>query len=223
MHRVAWVTAARASPHLPHGSVLCCVYFFLMIRRPPRSTLFPYTTLFRSIQNDSLIYYMGKEIALECKCMGIHVNFAPVADVNNNPNNPVISMRSFGEDKFKVARKAEMYMKGMQDNGVLANGKHFPGHGDTDKDSHKTLPSILYSKERLDSLELYPFNYLFERGLGSIMVAHLFIPAYDSTKNRASTLSKNVVTELLKKKLGFKGLIFTDALNMKGASDYNDV
>lgn len=182
---------------------------------------FPRQMTLGAIQNDSLIYYMGKEIAYECSRLGIQVNFAPVADVNNNPNNPVISMRSFGEDKFKVAKKAEMYMRGMQDNGVLANGKHFPGHGDTDKDSHKTLPSILHTKERLDSLELYPFKYLFERGLGSIMVAHLFIPAYDTTKNQASTLSKNIVTDLLKNKLGFKGLIFTDALNMKGASDNN--
>lgn len=182
---------------------------------------FPRQMTLGAIQDDSLIYYMGKEIALECKRMGIHVNFAPVADVNNNPNNPVISMRSFGEDKYMVARKAEMYMRGMQDNGVLANGKHFPGHGDTDKDSHKTLPSILHNTERLDTLELYPFNYLFERGLGSIMVAHLYIPAYDSTKNQASTLSKKVVTDLLKKKLGFQGLIFTDALNMKGASEFN--
>jgi beta-N-acetylhexosaminidase len=184
---------------------------------------FPRQMSLGAIQDDSLIYFMGREIALECKRMGIHVNFAPVADVNNNPNNPVISVRSFGEDKYMVARKAEMYMKGMQDQGVLANGKHFPGHGDTDKDSHKTLPCILHSQERLDSLELYPFKYLFERGLGSIMVAHLYIPSCDTTKNQASTLSKNVVTELLKKKLDFKGLIFTDALNMKGASDYNAV
>ena len=182
---------------------------------------FPRQMTLGAIQNDSLIYWMGKEIANECKRIGINVNFAPVADVNNNPNNPVIGMRSFGEDKFNVARKASMYMSGMQDYGVLANGKHFPGHGDTDKDSHKTLPSILHGTGRLDSLELYPFRYLFERGLSSVMVAHLFIPAYDSTKNQASTLSKKVVTDLLKNRLGFQGLVFTDALNMKGASAYN--
>ncbi len=174
-----------------------------------------------AIQNDSLIYEMGKQIALECKRMGIHVNFAPVADVNNNPENPVISVRSFGENKYAVAKKAYMYMAGMQDNGIMANGKHFPGHGDTDSDSHKTLPTILHNTERLDSLELYPFKYLFERNLASIMVAHLNIPAYDTTQNQASTLSKKVVSDLLKTKLGFKGLIFTDALNMKGASKYN--
>ncbi|MFN6038395.1 MAG: glycoside hydrolase family 3 protein, partial [Bacteroidota bacterium] len=182
---------------------------------------FPKQMTLGAIQDDSLIYWMGKEVANECKTIGVHVNFAPVADVNNNPKNPVIGMRSFGEDKNNVARKAAMYMSGMQDYGVLANGKHFPGHGDTDKDSHKTLPSVMHGVSRLDSLELYPFKYIFERGLGSVMVAHLYVPAYDSTKNQASTLSKKVVTNLLQTKLGFKGLIFTDALNMQGASAYN--
>ncbi len=152
--------------------------------------------------------------------MGIQVNFAPVADVNNNPRNPVIGIRSFGENKYKVAEKAYMYMKGMQDEHVMANGKHFPGHGDTDKDSHKTLPFIPHGKERLDTLELYPFKYLFKNGLASVMVAHLNIPSLDTTQNRASTLSPKVVNDLLKNELGFKGLIFTDALNMKGASNY---
>ena len=173
-----------------------------------------------AIQNDSLIYEMGKQIALECKRMGLHVNFAPVVDVNNNPNNPVIGMRSFGENKFEVSEKAYMYMAGMQDQNVMANAKHFPGHGDTDSDSHKTLPFIGHDRARLDSLELFPFRYLFERGLGSIMVAHLNIPSLDTTKNLASTLSPNVVNGLLKKELGFKGLIFTDALNMKGVAKY---
>jgi beta-glucosidase-like glycosyl hydrolase/CubicO group peptidase (beta-lactamase class C family) len=172
-----------------------------------------------AIQNDSLIYYMGKQIAKECKRIGIHINFAPVADVNNNPLNPVIGMRSFGEDKFKVAKKAYMYMQGLQDEHVMANGKHFPGHGDTESDSHMSLPLIPHSLKRLDSLELYPFQYLFDRGLGSIMVAHLNIPSIDTNKNMASTLSPLVVNELLKKKMNFKGLVFTDALNMKGAAD----
>lgn len=173
-----------------------------------------------AIQNDSLIYEMGKQIALECKRMGLHVNFAPVVDVNNNPNNPVIGMRSFGENKYKVAEKSYMYMAGMQDQNVMANAKHFPGHGDTDSDSHKTLPFIGHDRARLDSLELYPFKYLFERGLGSIMVAHLNIPSLDTGKNIASTLSPKVVNDLLKKELGFKGLIFTDALNMKGVAKF---
>lgn len=173
-----------------------------------------------AIKNDSLIFYMGKQIALECKRLGIHVNFAPDIDVNNNPSNPVIGMRSFGEDKFKVAQKGTMYMLGMQSEQVMANGKHFPGHGDTDVDSHKGLPLINHSRERLDSLELYPFRYLFDRGLASVMVAHLQIPALDTTQNLASTLSSKVVTDLLRNEMGFKGLVFTDALNMKGVSKY---
>jgi len=183
------------------------------IRYPKQMTL-------GAIQDDSLIYFMGVEIAKECKRIGLHVNFAPVADVNNNPLNPVIGMRSFGENKYKVAEKAYMYMKGMQDEQVMANGKHFPGHGDTDSDSHKTLPCINHTKARLDSLELYPFQYLFDRGLGSIMVAHLNIPSLDTTKNLACTLSPKVVSDLLKTQMGFQGLIFTDALNMKGVSKY---
>ncbi len=173
-----------------------------------------------AIKNDSLIFEMGKQIARECKRMGIHVNFAPVADINNNPLNPVIGMRSFGENKYKVAQKAVMYMKGLQAEGVMANGKHFPGHGDTDRDSHKTLPVISACKERMDSLELYPFKQLFDQGLSSIMVAHLFVPCYDTTTNTASTLSPYIVQDLLKKQLGFQGLIFTDALNMKGVAKF---
>ncbi|MBK7817381.1 MAG: serine hydrolase [Sphingobacteriaceae bacterium] len=173
-----------------------------------------------AIQNDSLIFYMGRQIARECKRLGIHVNFAPVADINNNPNNPVIGMRSFGENKIKVSQKAAMYMLGMQYEHVMANGKHFPGHGDTDVDSHKGLPIIKHSKERLDTLELYPFKYLFDRGLASIMVAHMNILTLDTTQNLASTLSPKVVNDLLKTQMGFKGLIFTDALNMKGVSKF---
>jgi beta-glucosidase-like glycosyl hydrolase/CubicO group peptidase (beta-lactamase class C family) len=181
---------------------------------------FPHQMTLGAIQNDSLIYQMGAEIARQCKRLGIHINFSPVADVNNNPLNPVISNRAFGENKYQVTRKALMYMKGLQDNGILANAKHFPGHGDTDSDSHKTLPTVKSSLERLDTLELYPFKELISQGLGSMMVAHLFIPSIDTTPNRASTLSKLVVTDLLKEKLGFKGLVFTDALNMKGVSDF---
>ena len=169
---------------------------------------------------DTLLYFMGKEIAKHCKRLGIHVNFAPVVDVNNNPLNPVISSRSFGENKFNVTRKSLLYMKGMQDAGVLAVAKHFPGHGDTDSDSHKTLPTILHSKGRIDSLELFPFKKLFSEGVGGVMVAHLFIPALDSAKNTASTLSPKVVTDLLINELKFEGLIFTDALNMQGVSKF---
>ena len=142
------------------------------------TTQFPHQMTLGAIQNDSLIYEMGTEIARQCKRLGIHINFAPVADVNNNPMNPVISNRSFGEDKYNVTRKALMYMKGLQDNGVLANAKHFPGHGDTDSDSHKTLPTVNSSLDRLDSVELYPFKELISQGLGSMMVAHLFSLRY---------------------------------------------
>lgn len=184
------------------------------------TTRFPRQMTLGAIQNDSLVYRMGVEIARQCKRLGMQINFAPVVDVNNNPLNPVISNRSFGEDKYNVSRKAAMYMKGMQDNGVLANAKHFPGHGDTDSDSHKTLPTVNSSRKRLDTLELYPFKELIKQGLGSMMVAHLYIPALDTTTNLASTLSKKVVTDLLKDTLGFKGLIFTDALNMKGVAKF---
>src|SRR5437868_5018730 len=173
-----------------------------------------------AIQDDSLIYLMGRQIGRECRRIGLHVNFAPVADVNNNPLNPVIGMRSFGENKYKVAQKSFMYMKGMQDEHVMANAKHFPGHGDTESDSHTTLPYMPQTKARLDSLELFPFRFLFERGLASAMVAHLSIPSLDTAKDLASTLSPKVVNHLLKTEMGFKGLIFTDALSMKGVTKF---
>lgn len=181
---------------------------------------YPRQMMLGAIENDDLVYRMGADIARQCKRIGIHVNLAPVVDVNVNPNNPVINSRSFGEDKKNVARKAAAYMRGMQEQGVMANAKHFPGHGDTDSDSHKTLPIIKHDRMRMDSIELYPFRELINQGLGSMMVAHLFIPELDSTENRASTLSKPIVTGLLKEELGFKGLVFTDALNMKGVSAF---
>ncbi len=182
---------------------------------------FPKQMTLGAIQDDSLIYKMGGEIARQCRRMGIQVNFAPVVDVNNNASNPVINMRSFGENKYLVAAKGIAYMKGMQDAKVLSNAKHFPGHGDTDVDSHKALPIIPHTRARLDSLELYPFRELIRQGLGSIMVAHLFVPALDTTVGRPTTLSHAVVTDLLKNELGFRGLVFTDALNMKGISAHN--
>lgn len=173
-----------------------------------------------AIQNDKLLYDFGAETARQMKRMGMHVNFAPVVDVNSNPENPVIGTRSFGENKQAVAKKGIAVMKGMQDNGILACAKHFPGHGDTDSDSHLTLPVIKHSYERLDSLELYPFKEMIKEGIGSMMVAHLYIPELDDTENQASTLSPKIVSGLLKDSLGFEGLIFTDALNMKGVSKY---
>lgn len=181
---------------------------------------FPYQMTLGAIRNDTMVYEMGKEIGRELARLGVHVNFAPVVDVNNNPANPVINYRSFGENPVNVARKGTAYMKGLQAVGVMANAKHFPGHGDTDTDSHKDLPIIAHGRQRLDSIELYPFRQLTHRGLASMMVAHLYIPALDSTEHLASTLSPAIVTDLLREELGFRGLVFTDALNMHGVTKY---
>ncbi len=179
---------------------------------------FPRQMTLSAMQSDSLIYTMGREIGRQCRRMGIHVNFAPDIDINNNINNPVIGSRSFGDDREQVYSKASLYMKGMQDMGVLANGKHFPGHGNADSDSHYTLPTIHQDRAGLDSVELYPFRKLIDEGLGSVMVAHLNVPSLDSTRDLPSTLSPHIVTGLLKNEMDYKGLIFTDALNMKAVS-----
>lgn len=178
---------------------------------------YPYQMTLGAIQNDSLLYEMGTEVARQMKRAGLHVNFAPVVDVNNNPNNPVINFRSFGEDKHNVARKSIAYMKGMQNQSLFTTAKHFPGHGDTGTDSHYALPLINHTRERIDSLELYPFREIIKAGIGGVMVAHLNIPALDSSGD-PSTLSKPVVTGLLRNELGFKGLIVTDAMNMRGVT-----
>lgn len=172
-----------------------------------------------AIQNDTLIYQMGLDIGQQLRRLGVHINFAPVADINSNPDNPVIGSRSFGEDKDNVARKGIAYMNGLQDRRVMAVAKHFPGHGDTDKDSHETLPAIMHDSLRLDSIELYPFKELINNGVGGVMTAHLNIPALVKENNRPSTLSKNVVTNLLKDTMEFNGLVFTDALNMGGVTE----
>jgi len=169
-----------------------------------------------AISDDTLIYRMGAMIARDCHRVGVQVNFAPVADINCNPDNPVINFRSFGENKYLVSRKSLSYMKGLQDNGVMSVAKHFPGHGDTDMDSHLTLPVIRHSRARMDSVELVPFRTLISNGLEGMMIAHLFLPCYDSGENAASTLSYPIVTSLLRDSLGFKGFIFTDALDMQG-------
>lgn len=179
---------------------------------------FPRQMTLGAIQNDSLIFEMGREIGRQFKRTGMHLNFAPVADVNNNAVNPVINSRSFGENRMNVARKSAAYMDGMQTENIMANAKHFPGHGDTDTDSHHALPSIMHSRQRLDSIELYPFRHLIARGLPSMMVAHMYISALDSSSRQASTLSRPIVQGLLREEMGFKGLIITDALNMKGVS-----
>ncbi len=182
---------------------------------------YPKQLMLGAIQDNRLIYEMGKEVARELKRVGTHINFAPVVDVNNNPDNPVINDRSFGEDRYNVTAKSYMYMKGMQDNNVMACAKHFPGHGDTDVDSHYDLPQILHSRERLDSIEMFPFEVLSQHGIQSVMVAHLFIPSIDNTANRPTTLSKKAVTNILKGELNYKGLIFTDGLGMKGVTKHH--
>ncbi|MGB0166673.1 MAG: glycoside hydrolase family 3 N-terminal domain-containing protein [Luteibaculum sp.] len=169
-------------------------------------------------QNPILVQDVGAEIGRQCKNLGIHVNFAPVCDINSNANNPVINTRSFGEDRFWVAKLSTAYARGMEGKGIMACAKHFPGHGDTDSDSHKTLPTVGHTLARLDSVELYPFKKLFDYGISSVMVAHLNVPAMEPS-GLPSTLSKNIVKTWLKDSLKFSGLVFTDALNMKGVAD----
>ncbi|WP_457269019.1 glycoside hydrolase family 3 protein [Pedobacter sp. UYEF25] len=181
---------------------------------------YPYQMTLGAIQNNDLIYQMGLQVAKDYKRMGMQMNFAPDADVNNNPQNPVINYRSFGENKFNVATKAAQYMKGMQAGGLLTTLKHFPGHGDTDVDSHKDLPQLNFTPERLDTLEMYPFKQLIREGATGIMVAHLSIPSLDTTAHLPSSLSKPIVTGILKDKLGFKGLVVSDAMDMKGVVKY---
>lgn len=181
---------------------------------------FPWNMTLGAIQNNDLIYEFGKHLGKHCKRLGIHVNFAPVVDINTNPANPIIGNRSFGENKANVAEKAIAFTKGMQSMGIMANAKHFPGHGDTAKDSHHTLPVLNFDKQRLDSVELYPYPRVFDAGIASVMTAHLSIPALEPRTDLPTSLSKNVVTNLLQKELGFLGLIFTDGLNMKGAANF---
>jgi len=181
---------------------------------------FPYQLTLGAISNSQVVYQMGLAVGEQCRRMGIHVNYAPVVDINNNPNNPVIGYRSFGEDKNRVAQLGIAYMKGMQDAGIMACAKHFPGHGDVDVDSHYDLPVINKTRQQLNEMELMPFRELFNAGVGSVMIAHLFIPSLDDTKNTASSISKNSVTGLLRQEMGYEGLTFTDALEMKGVSKY---
>ncbi len=181
---------------------------------------FPWNMTLGAIKNNKLIEQTGRYLGEHCKRIGVHFNFAPVVDINTNPKNPIIGNRSFGEDRDNVTEKALAFMKGMQDAGVLANAKHFPGHGDTDSDSHKTLPTINFNEQRIDSVELYPYRKLIDNGLSSVMVAHLNVPALETRNGLPSSLSKHIVTDILKDTLGFKGLIYSDALEMKGVADY---
>ena len=182
--------------------------------------VFPWNMTLGAIQDLDLIEKVGRQMGAESKRMGINFNFAPVLDINTNPRNPIIGNRSFGESKINVSNKAVALMKGVQSQGVFSTGKHFPGHGDTSADSHYTLPLVNFSKERIDNIELYPYKRMFDEGLVSVMVGHLNIPSLESKENYPSSASFNVVTNLLQNQLGFDGLIITDGLAMKGASNF---
>ena len=180
----------------------------------------PRQMMLGAVKDSSLIYDYGRLVGAQCRRIGIQVNYAPVVDINNNPDNPVINDRSFGEDKYKVAAYGVQYVKGLQEAGVMACAKHFPGHGDVSVDSHLDLPVINKTKKQLDTLELYPFRALFREGVGSVMIAHLYIPDIDNTPNLATSLSYKNVTRLLRKKMKYGGISFTDALEMKGVTKY---
>jgi len=181
---------------------------------------FPYQLTLGAIENDSLIYRMGTAVAAQFKRAGVNINLAPVADLNNNPDNPVINFRSFGEDPAKSSRKALMYMKGLQDNGVISTAKHFPGHGDTGVDSHLDLPVINHSKERLESVELVTFRDLINAGITSIMPAHISLPLIDNKEKQPATISPVILTQILRNELFFKGLVLSDAMNMSGITKH---
>lgn len=182
------------------------------------TTRFPKNMMLGAIEDNKLITEYGKEVARQCKELGIQINFAPDIDVNSNTDNPVIGLRSFGENPVAVADKGLAYARGLEGEGIISVSKHFPGHGDTSEDSHNTLPSIHHDRARLDSVELYPFRRYIYDGYAGVMTGHLYVPALDKTRNLPSSLSRPIVTGLLKEELGFRGLCFTDALAMKGAT-----
>ncbi len=182
---------------------------------------FPWNMSLGAIKNNLLVEKIGEEIGIQFNRLGIHMNFAPVIDINTNPKNPIIGNRSFGESKINVSNKGINFTRGIQSKNILATAKHFPGHGDTSKDSHLTLPTIDFDKKRIYDVELYPFKQLIDNGLAAIMIAHLNIPSMEKEDMLPSTLSKNIIENTLIKRLNFKGLIITDALEMKGVSDYS--
>jgi len=183
---------------------------------------YPWNMTLGAIRDKKLLEKVGAQMGEQSKRIGVHFNFAPVLDINTNPKNPIIGFRSFGENKENVAESALALMKGYQSLNLLATGKHFPGHGDTEIDSHAALPTINFSKERLNDVELYPYKKLFDEGLASVMVAHLNVPSLEPRENIPSSVSHNIITDVLKMQLQFKGLIFTDALNMKAAKNFRD-
>ena len=185
-----------------------------VFQRIAKAHKYPWAITLGAIQDKNLITEMSAKIAEDCKRMGVNWDFAPVVDVNTNPNNPIIGNRSFGSDVGNVINSASAYANGLQDNRILAAIKHFPGHGDTDKDSHLDLPVVSHNLERLEKIEIAPFKALMNKGIGGVMVAHLYVPSLENEKGIPASVSKKIVTGLLKEKLGYKGLIITDALNM---------
>ena len=183
---------------------------------------FPYNMTLGAVKDTDLVRKVGEKIGEHCNRLGVHINFAPVVDINTNSKNPIIGVRSFAEDKYNVADKALAFTNGLQSKNVLACAKHFPGHGDTDKDSHKTLPTVTLSKERIDSVEMYPYKKLFKNNIAGVMVGHLNVPSLEKNDGLPSSLSYEIVTNILKEKLQFKGLLFTDALEMKGVSTFKE-
>lgn len=183
---------------------------------------YPWNMTLGAIQDSSLLENVAYQMGKNSKRLGVHINFSPVLDVNINPNNPIIGNRSFGEDPVNVARKGAAFVKGLERSGVLSCGKHFPGHGDTATDSHHSLPVLNFSKPRLDSVELLPYRKTIEQGISSVMVAHLDIPSLEPQAGLASSMSKSIITDLLQQEMGFKGLVFTDALNMKAVSETDE-
>ena len=183
------------------------------------ATTFPRAMAFGAAGDERLAFEAGRVTALEARALGIHVNFAPVADVNNNPRNPVINTRSFGEDPAKVAQLAAAYVRGLTDGGMIATVKHFPGHGDTDVDSHRGLPLIAHPRERLDRVELLPFRAGIDAGAAAVMTSHIELPGLEPDPDRPATLSRRIVTDLLREELGFDGLIYTDSMRMRGVTD----
>ena len=189
-----------------------------LFQRFPAAHKFPWAMTLGAIQDNSLIYEMTSKIAEDCKRMGIYWDFAPVVDVNTNPANPIIGNRSFGSDINNVIAKGLAYAQGLQDNGVLASMKHFPGHGDTDTDSHLDLPVVSHNLERLNSVELAPFKALLDKKIGGVMVAHLYVPALEKQSGIPASVSYDIITNLLKKSYQYNGLIITDALNMNAVA-----
>lgn len=192
----------------------------LGMRFPKEAISFPKQLLLGAMQDNKLIYEMGREIANQCRAIGVNINFAPSIDINNNPKNPVIFDRSFGESPRNVTEKGYMYMKALEDNGVLACVKHFPGHGDTDVDSHKELPIINKTREELEENEFYPFRRILSQGVGAVMVGHIHLPSIDDRKNHPATLSSKVIKNILRDEMGYNGLVFTDAMDMQAVTNY---